>query len=143
MITEPIKDVCAEEETTVGAYFVSNYPPYSFWTPDRVNEAYRALARAPAAGTPMGIYIHIPFCRKRCHFCYFKVYTDKDSAEVRNYLDALIAELKGYAGKKFIGRRHTHVVYFGGGTPSYLSENQLRHLTDSMKAMLPWDEIEE
>src|ERR1700739_3617924 len=136
MITEPIKDVCAEEETTVGAYFVSNYPPYSFWTPDRVNEAYRALARAPAAGTPMGIYVHIPFCRKRCHFCYFKVYTDKDSTEIDRYLDALVGELTLYAGKKFIGARKPSFIYFGGGTPSFISTRQLSRIVDAMKRQL-------
>ena len=49
-------------------------------------------ARPPAEGTPLGLYVHIPFCRKRCHFCYFKVYTDKDSDEIRGYLDAVLSE---------------------------------------------------
>ena len=67
-----------ERQTTVGNYFVSNYPPYSFWKPEFVNELDEAVNRPPAPGTPLGIYTPIPFCRKRCHFCYFKVYTDKD-----------------------------------------------------------------
>src|ERR1051325_1594708 len=71
------RSVRSDDETTAGNYFVSNYPPYSFWTQDHVAEAYAALDRRPAPGTPLGIYFHIPFCRKRCHFCYFKVYTDK------------------------------------------------------------------
>ena len=41
----------------------------------------------------MGVYFHIPFCRKRCHFCYFRVYTDKNADEIKRYLDAGIAEL--------------------------------------------------
>src|SRR5437879_13642628 len=93
------KDVRLEEETTVGNYFVSNYPPYSFWTRDHVNDAYAALKRAPAPGTPLGVYLHIPFCRKRCTFCYFKVYTDKDSSEIQGYLDAAIHELQLYSQK--------------------------------------------
>src|SRR6266496_3793266 len=139
-----------QKETTAGNYFVSNYPPFSFWKPEFAPEFLAALERPPARLTPdtphlipLGLYAHIPFCRKRCHFCYFKVYTDKDSAAVRGYLDALLAELKIYAGKKFIGGRKPNFIYFGGGTPSYLSENQLRHLADSMKALLPWDEAEE
>jgi oxygen-independent coproporphyrinogen-3 oxidase len=137
-----------EKQTTVGNYFVSNYPPYSFWKPEFVPQFQAALdctpsTLSPELSTPLGIYVHIPFCRKRCHFCYFKVYTDKDSAEVRAYLDAVFSELKIYAGKKFIGGRKPNFIYFGGGTPSYLSENQLRHLADSMKALLPWDEAEE
>src|ERR1700680_2212802 len=83
------QDVCVEEPTTPGNYFVSNYPPYSFWTPDHVGEAYTTLDRAPAPGTPLGVYVHIPFCRKRCHFCYFKVYTDKNASDVESYLDVL------------------------------------------------------
>src|SRR5487761_1561374 len=71
MTTGSAKDVCLEEETTVGSYFVSNYPPYSFWSPERVGDAYGVLDRAPARQSALGIYLHIPFCRKRCHFCYF------------------------------------------------------------------------
>src|SRR5712692_2265257 len=73
------------EETTAGSYFISNYPPYSFWNAEHVVEAHAALDRSPRAGAPLGIYVHIPFCRKRCHFCYFKVYTDKDSTEIDRY----------------------------------------------------------
>ena len=132
-----------EKQTTVGNYFVSNYPPYSFWKPEQVSEAYSALERTPAPDTPLGIYVHIPFCRKRCHFCYFRVYTDKDASSIRGYINAVLEELTLYADKPFIHGRKPNFVYFGGGTPSYLSVDQLRHLTDSMKALLPWEEVEE
>jgi len=132
-----------ERQTTAGNYFVSNYPPYSFWKPDRVPELEAATQRPAVADTPLGIYVHIPFCRKRCHFCYFKVYTDKDSAQIRSYLEATLAELKMYADRPFIGGRLPRFVYFGGGTPSYLSESQLRQLTDGMRSALGWDEVEE
>src|SRR6478672_7096507 len=87
-----------EKQTTVGNYFVSNYPPFSFWKPEFVPEAAAAMERPPSR-VPLGLYVHIPFCRKRCHFCYFKVYTDKDSSEIRGYLDALLKELALYAKK--------------------------------------------
>ena len=132
-----------QKETTVGNYFVSNYPPFSFWKAEHVGELDAALERPPRPNTPLGVYLHIPFCRKRCHFCYFKVYTDKDSASIRNYIDAALKELSHYAAKPFIGGRKLNFVYFGGGTPSYLSVDQLRHLTDSMKALLPWSDVEE
>src|SRR5437879_4511951 len=94
-----------QKETTAGNYFVSNYPPFSFWKPELIPELHAALDRPPAVSTldaqrsttPLGLYVHIPFCRKRCHFCYFKVYTDKDSGAIRGYLDALLSELKLYA----------------------------------------------
>ncbi len=142
--TEPaLQGLCHEEDTAVGNYFISNYPPYSFWTQDRVSEAHAALGRPPAPGTALGVYLHIPFCRKRCHFCYFKVYTDKDSGEIERYLDATIQELTLYAQKPFIDGRKPKFVYFGGGTPSYISSRQLGRLVGAMKRLLPWDEAEE
>lgn len=131
------------EETTAGNYFVSNYPPFSFWRPDQVAQAHAALQRPPVAGTPLGIYLHIPFCRKRCHFCYFRVYTNKDATAIKRYLDLALRELEIYRAQPFIGGRKPNFIYFGGGTPSYLSESQLQHLTNEMKALLPWDEAEE
>jgi oxygen-independent coproporphyrinogen-3 oxidase len=133
-----------EKQTTVGNYFVSNYPPFSFWKPEFVPNVLAALEQPPKQPVaPLGVYLHIPFCRKRCHFCYFKVYTDKDSAAIRGYIDAAVKELSLYAGKPAIAGRKANFVYFGGGTPSYLSVDQLKHLTDSMKALIPWDEAEE
>ena len=142
-MTEALQDARLEEETTVGNYFVSNYPPYSFWTPDHVHEAHKALNRAPAPQTPLGVYLHIPFCRKRCHFCYFRVYTDKDAGQIERYLDAAIRELALYSHKPFIGARKPKFIYFGGGTPSFLSSRQLGRLVDAMKKLLTWDEAEE
>jgi coproporphyrinogen III oxidase-like Fe-S oxidoreductase len=49
---------------------------------------------------PLGVYFHVPFCRKRCHFCYFRVYTDKNADEIKRYLDAGIDELKLYAAAR-------------------------------------------
>src|SRR5262245_18923560 len=102
-----------DQDTKAGSYFVSNYPPYSFWSPNHVGKVYAALERAPADGAPLGVYLHIPFCRKRCHFCYFKVYTDKDSSEIETYLDATVRELEIYARKPFIGGRQPKFIYFG------------------------------
>ena len=132
-----------QKETTVGNYFVSNYPPFSFWKTERIGELYSALERPPKPETPLGVYVHIPFCRKRCHFCYFKVYTDKDSAAIRSYIEAVIKEFSIYANEPFVGGRKANFVYFGGGTPSYLSVDQLKHLTDAMKALLSWEQVEE
>jgi oxygen-independent coproporphyrinogen-3 oxidase len=142
-VQAPTAPVPVKAETTAGNYFVANYPPFSFWSPERRPEAEAALDRAPAPGTPLGIYLHIPFCRKRCHFCYFRVYTDKDSVAVKGYLDLAIRELELYSTRAFIGGRKPQFIYFGGGTPSYLSEGQLQTLVARMKEILPWDEAEE
>src|SRR5688572_10897607 len=140
---EKTSTVAIEKQTTVGNYFVSNYPPFSFWKPELLGDFHAALDRPPRVGNPLGVYMHIPFCRKRCHFCYFKVYTDKDSAAIRGYIEATLKEMSLYAAKPFVGERKPNFVYFGGGTPSYLSVDQLKQLADGMKSFLPWDEVEE
>src|SRR5690349_2118189 len=89
----------AAKQTTAGNYFVSNYPPFSFWKTEQVGELYAAVERAPSPGTPLGVYLHIPFCRKRCHFCYFKVYTDKDATAIKAYIEGALKELRLYASK--------------------------------------------
>ena len=88
----------------------------------------RPRRRRREPGTPLGLYLHIPFCRKRCKFCYFRVYTDKNARDVETYTDALVKEVALYARQPFVGGRPLNYVYFGGGTPSYLSAGQLRDL---------------
>jgi len=132
-----------KSSTLAGNYFISNYPPFSFWGEDQKVEVELALDSEPAPGAKLGVYHHIPFCRKRCHFCYFRVYTDKNAKEIQAYLDTTMVELKALAERPLIRGRKPHFVYFGGGTPSYLSAKQLTELTDRMKAILPWDEAEE
>src|SRR2546428_9524026 len=71
--------------------------------------------------TTLGLYVHIPFCRKRCHFCYFKVYTDKDSSQIKTYIDAVLKELSLYAAKPFIGGRKPNFIRFCWGARASLS----------------------
>lgn len=131
------------DKTKAGNYFVANYPPFSFWTAEQASQAIDALERPPRADTPLGLYVHIPFCRKRCHFCYFKVYTGANSTQVNLTLDTLVQELSLYAAKSFVGGRKPSFIYFGGGTPSFLSARQLESLAGRLQELLPWDEAEE
>ena len=130
-----------EEKTEAGNYFVSNYPPFSFWKPDQVGALEAVLEKPAPVGVPLGVYFHIPFCRKRCHFCYFKVYTDKNAREIRAYIDAGMKEMAALAARPYLRGRKAQFVYFGGGTPSYLSVPQLKELSARMKDLIPWDEI--
>jgi oxygen-independent coproporphyrinogen-3 oxidase len=132
------------EETAVGSYFVANYPPFSTWTREAVEgDARRALGTAPVPGVPLGLYLHIPFCRKRCHFCYFRVYTDKNAREVADYLQILVREWALYAHQPAVAGRPLNFVYFGGGTPSFLSTAQLQELVGGLTAVAPWTGAEE
>ena len=131
------------DDTEAGNYFVANYPPFSYWDAETAQTVRSLLRQPPKPGVPLGVYFHIPFCRKRCHFCYFRVYTDKNADEIKRYLDAGITELELYSHSPLIRGRKPKFVYFGGGTPSYLSVSQLTSLTERMKVLLPWDEAEE
>src|SRR6478672_9185470 len=132
-----------QEKTGLGNYFVANYPPFSFWKPAHLPAARAALDRPPAPGTPLGLYLHIPFCRKRCKFCYFRVYTDKNARDVETYLTAILKEVELLSKTACVGGRKLDFVYFGGGTPSYLSAAQLRSLMERLKAIMPWDAARE
>ncbi|HEY0763257.1 MAG TPA: coproporphyrinogen-III oxidase family protein [Pyrinomonadaceae bacterium] len=133
----------AQTRTEVGNYFVSNYPPFSQWKPEFVSEALAALNQPPRVADPLGLYIHIPFCRKRCHFCYFKVYTDKNASEIEVYLDALIKENELYSRMPAFQGRQLRFAYFGGGTPSYISDKQLRYLVEGLNQHVSWQNAEE
>jgi oxygen-independent coproporphyrinogen-3 oxidase len=134
----------AVEQTEVGSYFVANYPPFSVWSKDAVAAAARpALAKPPVPGTPLGLYLHIPFCRKRCHFCYFRVYTDKNARDVAHYLETLVREWELYQEQPALAGRALDFVYFGGGTPSFLSTKQLESLVGRLSELTPWKDAEE
>jgi oxygen-independent coproporphyrinogen-3 oxidase len=140
---EPATQRIDSKETDVGSVFVSNYPPFSAWTRDRRELAEQTLDKLPAPGTDFGLYLHIPFCRKRCKFCYFRVYTDKNAGEIGTYLDALAREVETVAKRPAIAGRHPKFVYFGGGTPSYIGVEQLKALVGRLQKAIPWTDTQE
>jgi oxygen-independent coproporphyrinogen-3 oxidase len=140
---EPATSKLDLEATEVGSVFVSNYPPYSFWSTEQLASVEEALDSAPLPGADLGLYLHIPFCRRRCKFCYFRVYTDKNSEQIERYLDALCSEVDALAERRAVSGRPLRFVYFGGGTPSYLAVKQLLPLVEHLQSRLPWDAAEE
>ncbi|TWT97076.1 Oxygen-independent coproporphyrinogen-III oxidase 1 [Botrimarina colliarenosi] len=130
-------------KTEVGSYFISNYPPFSQWSKEAVAEVEAAFAAPPLEDTPLGLYLHLPFCRKRCKFCYFKVFTDKNAQEVERYLAALSKEIELVSQQPIMAGRPFRFVYFGGGTPSFLSSRQLTRLVDRLRENIDWSAAEE
>ncbi len=136
-------ETLAEQKTGLGNYFIANYPPFSFWKPEHVPAAFEVLHHEPRPNTPLGLYLHIPFCRKRCKFCYFRVYTDKNARDVETYLTALVKEVELYSRLAAVKGRSLQFIYFGGGTPSYLSASQLTSLITDLKRLISWEGVEE
>lgn len=86
-----------------------------------------------------GIYLHIPFCKQRCRYCAF--YSTTQHSLQQDYIDALCKELiirKGYTTDSI------STIYFGGGTPSLLNEEQLQKILKTIHdeyTILPDSEI--
>lgn len=75
-----------------------------------------------------GIYIHVPFCKTRCIYCDF--YTRTDMSPKYDYVLALCEEIK--LRKNYIGDEDVKTVYFGGGTPSQLSESDFLRIFETL-----------
>ena len=76
-----------------------------------------------------GIYIHIPFCRQACHYCNFHFST---SLKLKNeFIGALLKEIA--LQKNYLPAEAIHTVYFGGGTPSLLSAEELQSILNALR----------
>lgn len=78
-----------------------------------------------------GVYLHIPFCKSRCSYCDFATDVYRDSGAVERYVDALCTEIR--TAKSEI-KPSVDTIYFGGGTPSLLSADQLERILDTVHA---------
>jgi oxygen-independent coproporphyrinogen-3 oxidase len=130
------------ERTEPGSYFVANYPPFARWHAGAVPDVLAAFSAAPTSA-PLGLYLHVPFCRKRCKFCYFRVYTDVAAHDVERYSQALGREAELAAAQPAVAGRTLKYVYFGGGTPSFLSVKQLERLVERVHKSFGWGAAEE
>lgn len=76
---------------------------------------------------PLGVYIHIPFCRSKCQYCdFYSIGGSRDRRLVDNYIQALMVHFKetGARATDYI----VDTVYFGGGTPSFFGADSLRRI---------------
>lgn len=75
-----------------------------------------------------GIYLHIPFCKKACHYCNFHFST---SLQLKNeFIDALLKEIQ--LQQDFLQDQPVQSIYFGGGTPSILAETEIREILETL-----------
>ncbi|HTN19413.1 MAG TPA: radical SAM family heme chaperone HemW [Pelobium sp.] len=77
-----------------------------------------------------GIYIHIPFCRKACHYCDFHFSTSLKYKD--EMLESIHKEIK--LQKSYLGNQQIETIYFGGGTPSLLSADEISKLIENIQA---------
>ena len=77
----------------------------------------------------LGVYVHVPFCRHRCHYCDFNTYEGLDALH-EPYVEALVADIERWSG----AARPATSVFFGGGTPTLLSPEALGRVLDAIHA---------
>lgn len=82
-----------------------------------------------------GIYIHIPFCKKACHYCNFHFSTSLKHK--RPLLDAIIKEIELRAD--YLTDNQLTSIYFGGGTPSLLSASEVQEILDQLSRFYQWE----
>ena len=79
----------------------------------------------------IGIYIHIPFCRRKCLYCDFCSYTGTDEETRRRYVDALVREIKSYEAP--LASYTVSTLFIGGGTPSLLAAEETERVFDALR----------
>lgn len=85
--------------------------------------------------TNLGLYVHLPFCEKRCKFCEYTVLADNKVAEQTAYVDSLLREIRMYSEFNFEGK--ITGVDIGGGTPTVLSVENLKKISDVLFQYFP------
>jgi len=84
---------------------------------------------------PLGLYVHIPFCRQRCDFCAFYLEIHREG-RARNFVQSLIQEIALSAHAHEVQHRAIQSVYFGGGTPTMLAPTQLTAILSAIRTHL-------
>ena len=121
-----------ERYDTRGPRYTS-YPTAPQWTAAVDGAVYREVLAQHVDPAPIALYVHVPFCRHRCLYCACNTHVCADPDVVTRYLAALRREVETVTG--LFGRRPALAqMHFGGGTPTFLTPDQLGGLIDALDA---------
>ena len=110
----------------------TSYPTAPTWSEFFGDPEYRhALTMASMDDSPLSLYVHIPFCSHRCAFCGCNVIISKSETIVDKYLRYLDREIEMVA-QALGSRRRVNQLHWGGGTPTFLTTDQMQRLYDSI-----------
>jgi oxygen-independent coproporphyrinogen-3 oxidase len=114
--------------------FVTNYPNFLHWK--------QLAAEQMADNQPLNVYVHTPFCIQRCAYCYYKtinLHASEKQQRIERYINALCREIELVSEYYHLRQRPVVSVYFGGGTPTLLNEEQLERITTTLRHNLTID----
>ena len=83
----------------------------------------------------LGIYVHIPFCKKKCNYCDFISFSQKED-KMEEYTNAIINEIKGWKKKIKSEDYEITTIYIGGGTPSYIPKENIQRIMQEINSMV-------
>ncbi len=93
----------------------------------------RRLASLP----PLSLYVHLPWCLRKCPYCDFNSHEARGDVPYARYVDALVADLESVL--PLVWGRRVYTVFIGGGTPSLFPPEEVARLLDAARARLPFD----
>lgn len=108
--------------------FITNYPNFQHWKKSTGDDVI--------APQPLNIYVHIPFCAQQCSYCYYKTIQGSRKSEVDQYVDVLCQEIELATRHFHLDERPVRSIYFGGGTPTLLSESNIAQITECLRKNL-------
>jgi oxygen-independent coproporphyrinogen III oxidase len=97
------------------------------------------LAGLAPAGRALGVYVHVPFCTRRCEYCSFNTAPLDDRGAVTRYLGALGREIALLAAAPWAREVTIPTIFFGGGTPSLLAADEMGAVLDALRAAFAVD----
>jgi len=118
----------------------TSYPTVPVWSDKIGIDQYRLalLETSVKKESPLAIYCHIPFCRKRCYYCGCNTTVSKRPKAVGNYLECLLKEIEKTA--KLLGKRNrVSQLHFGGGTPTYLNNDEFGEIIDTIESLFSFE----
>ena len=83
----------------------------------------------PSYEQGIGLYVHIPFCQTKCSYCDFNTY-ERIEDQIPNYVTALTNEIKAWSD--LLSQPVVHTIFLGGGTPSYLPVDNIKHILSTI-----------
>lgn len=126
------------EKYNVAGPRYTSYPTVPHWQPEKflLNDWKTSIRQRTSSEKGISLYIHLPFCESLCTFCACHKRITKNHAMERPYIDAVLNEWRMYAN---ILPSDTLIeeIHLGGGSPSFFSEENLKHLMDGILRYFP------
>lgn len=143
MTTANIHEVCFDQELIEryegrGPRYTS-YPTALQFHDDFTESDYCGHAQSSnLSGRPLSLYVHIPFCESLCYYCACNKIVTRNSKRVEKYMQHLDQEID-MQSTLFDRERKIEQLHFGGGTPTYLNETQMRVLVSHLRTAFNFD----